>query len=70
MSRRTPPYHAGEVYFEIRQIGQYLRVNAIDAHTGVEVTVSGPVTVHSESVLKDLALKKLHYRLQKSGQTT
>lgn len=64
---RTPsagPPRAGEVYFEHITLGAYARVNAIDAATGIEVTVMGPV--NSERRLLELtALRKLQLRLKR-----
>ena len=58
------PRKPGEVYFEFRQIGNYLRCAAIDAATGREVVVSGPVNYGTEH-LKRVALLKLEYVLSK-----
>lgn len=52
----------GEVYFEFRPIGRQVRVTAIDATTGVEVVVIGPVQA-AKSDLRQLALRKLMRRL-------
>jgi hypothetical protein len=54
--------HPGEVYFEIRGIGEFVRVAAIDAATGVEVVVSGPASASTHH-LERLALRKLERRL-------
>jgi hypothetical protein len=51
-----------EVLFEFRQVGGAVRVAAIDAATGLEVTVMGPVTA-SRADLQRLALAKLKARL-------
>jgi uncharacterized protein DUF6898 len=51
-----------EVYFEFTQVGPSVRVAAIDAATGVEVTVIGPATA-APSHLQQLALAKLKARL-------
>ncbi len=48
----------GEVYFEFRPIGNYMRVNAIHAATGFETFVLGPLTAN-RSDLQMLALRKL-----------
>lgn len=52
----------GEVYFEFRPVGRQVRVTAIDATTGVEVVVLGPVQA-AQSDLRQLALRKLMRRL-------
>ena len=48
----------GEVYFEFRPVGNYMRVNAIHAATGFETFVLGPLTAN-RSDLQTLALRKL-----------
>tara|TARA_E500000318_G_scaffold88064_1_gene85172 strand:- start:359 stop:640 length:282 start_codon:yes stop_codon:yes gene_type:complete len=53
-----------EIYFELRQVGTYLRCTAIDGKTGVEVTVAGPVSRNPEQ-LKRVAAQKLEYVLNK-----
>ncbi|NIZ02208.1 DUF6898 family protein [Thalassospira lucentensis] len=53
-----------EVYFELRQVGSYLRCTAIDGKTGTEVTVAGPVSRNPEQ-LKRVAAQKLEYVLNK-----
>jgi hypothetical protein len=56
-----------EVYFEFTQIGASVKVAAIDAATGVEVTVIGPATA-APSHLQQLALAKLKTRLAKKSE--
>ncbi|KZL16752.1 hypothetical protein PsAD2_03369 [Pseudovibrio axinellae] len=53
----------GQVYFEMRVIGNSVRMTAICAKTGVEVFVVGPRTAR-DSHLKQLALRKLERKLQ------
>jgi hypothetical protein len=55
----------GEVYFEFTAIGRTVKVSAIDAATGVEVSVIAPVTA-ARADLQRLALQKLKVRLGKS----
>lgn len=50
----------GDVLFEFQRVGSYLRVTAIDARTGVEVTVAGPAT-GSQELLKRTAINKLRF---------
>ena len=54
----------GEVLFEFRRIGQSVKVSAIHAATGVEVSIVGPVTA-GEHGLKSVALQKLIYVMGK-----
>lgn len=64
--RDNTPGH-GEVYLEFQQIGRQVKVIAIDAATGVEVSVFGPANV-SRQDLQRLAVRKLQRRLE-SGAT-
>jgi hypothetical protein len=60
--RDVPAPVAGEVYLEYFPIGKLLRAVAIDAATGVEVTVFGPSSVSRED-LGRIAARKLARRL-------
>jgi hypothetical protein len=51
-----------EVIFEFVRVGQAVKVSAIDAATGTEVSIVGDPTV-SEAALKRLAERKLDYVL-------
>lgn len=53
-----------EVLFEMRQIGSYMRVIAIDPVTGIEVTMVGD-PAQGEETMKRLAMRKLFYVLDK-----
>jgi hypothetical protein len=64
MAARDEP---GEVLFEFRQVGVAVRVAAIDAESGVEVTVMGPAGA-SRADLQRLALTKLKARLRAMGR--
>lgn len=55
----------GEVYFEFVQVGQQMRVAAIDAATGTEVIVITPVSA-SKYQMQQVALAKLRKRLNES----
>jgi hypothetical protein len=54
---------AGGVYFEFTPIGASVKVAAIDAATGMEVSVVGPARA-SRADLQQLALQKLKARLK------
>jgi hypothetical protein len=56
----------GEIYFEFVAVGRHVKVSAIDAATGTEVSVMGPATA-SQSDLQRLALQKLQARLRSGG---
>ncbi|MCW5750497.1 MAG: hypothetical protein KIT81_05065 [Alphaproteobacteria bacterium] len=57
---------AREILFEFRQIGSSLRVAALDAETGLEVTLVGPAGA-GEEALKRLAIRKLEYVRRKKS---
>lgn len=52
----------GEVYFEFVQVGQQMRVAAIDAATGTEVIVITPVSANKLQ-MQQIALAKLRRKL-------
>jgi hypothetical protein len=56
----------GEVYFEFTALGGSVKVAAIDAGTGVEVSVVGPASA-SQAHLQRLAMQKLMARLRATG---
>lgn len=53
----------GEVYFEFTAIGRSVKVSAIDAATGTEVSVTGPSSA-AQADLQRLALQKLFAKLK------
>jgi len=55
-----------EVYFEFTPVGAVVKVAAIDAATGVEVTVLGPASA-KQADLERLALQKLMARLARGA---
>ena len=52
----------GEVYFEFVQVGQQMRVAAVDATTGTEVIVITPVSANKLQ-MQQIALAKLRRKL-------
>jgi Domain of unknown function (DUF6898) len=66
----TPPKQRGgeqggsRVLFEMHQIGQSMRIAAIDERTGVEVVAIAPATA-SPTQMKNLALAKLERALER-----
>ena len=56
---------AGEVYFEFTPVGASVKVVAIDAATGIEVSVVAPARA-AQADLQRLALRKLKVRLKAS----
>ncbi|WEK06494.1 MAG: serine hydroxymethyltransferase [Candidatus Devosia phytovorans] len=55
----------GEVYFEFVQVGQQMRVAAIDVATAIEVIVITPVTA-SKYQMQQMALNKLRKKLSET----
>jgi hypothetical protein len=53
----------GGVYFEFTPVGASVKVCAIDAATGIEVSIVGPARA-SRADLRQLALQKLRARLR------
>lgn len=56
-----------EVLFEFHRIGAFTKVMAIDAQSGVEVSIVGP-TGSSEAVLRANALRKLEAVMRRMGK--
>lgn len=56
----------GRVYFEMREVGKYVRVSAIDPITNTEIHIAGDRSA-SQNQLKDLAVKKLRYVIAKNS---
>jgi hypothetical protein len=69
MSRRPPGANVtpGEVYFEFTAIGATVKVAAIDAASGIEVSVVGPANA-AKADLERLALQKLKAQLARGGE--
>ena len=59
-----PESSLGEVLFEFRRVGNVVKVSAIHADTGTEVSLAGPAAA-GEYVLKMAAIRKLAYVLNK-----
>ena len=53
-----------EVLFEFVRVGRYLRVNAIEPKTGIEVAMIADPK-HGETIIKRLAARKLAYVISK-----
>ena len=60
------PEGTNDVYFEFVAIGRNVKVSAIDAATGTEVSIMGPASA-SQADLQRLALQKLVARLKAAG---
>ena len=52
----------GEVFYEFTAIGRSVKVVAIDAASGIEVSIVAPATL-SQAEMQRLALRKLKARL-------
>lgn len=55
-----------EIYFEMRRMGAYVKVVAIDSATGIEASIVGPAQATADQ-LKTNALRKLEYVLAKQA---
>lgn len=55
-----------EVIIEFQQVGNIVKVIAMDTASLTEISIQGPVSA-SESLLKTNALKRLEYVLTKKG---
>ena len=56
--------HLHEVLYEFVSMGRFLRVNAIDPRTGIEVTMIADPR-YGETLIKRLAARKLAYVITK-----
>ena len=59
-----PPMPTGEVLFEIKRIGNVMKVSAVHVDTNTEVSLAGPPAA-GEHGLKMAAMRKLAYVLAK-----
>ena len=55
-----------EVILELVQIGQFVKVTAMDTASLTEISIQGPASA-PESTLKANAVKRLEYVLRKKG---
>ena len=54
-----------EVLFEMKQVGKYLRITAIDPLSGTEVISIGDPSVNPD-MLRNMAVRKLKYVIAKN----
>ncbi len=59
---------SGEVFFEFTQLGQQVRVAAIDAATATEVVIIAPLTA-TRLQMQNIALAKLRRKLEENPAT-
>jgi hypothetical protein len=55
----------GEIYVEYKQVGQIMKVTAIDADTGLEAVIMGPAST-AQTQLQKIAVQKLKMLLKKA----
>jgi len=55
-----------EVIFELRPVGNIMRVSAMDVASGTEIVIQCPVTA-GEAAFKKNALLRLEFTLRKKG---
>jgi hypothetical protein len=63
---KKDPLAGREIYLELIELGELLRVNAVDAATGLEAFAAGPRTA-SRHEIERIALGKLARRLAGKG---
>jgi hypothetical protein len=56
-----------EVLFEMARVGNYVKVIAVDAETGTEVSIVGPASARPE-VLKRQAVNRLLFVLKRKAE--
>ncbi|HUY68409.1 MAG TPA: hypothetical protein VMV79_03820 [Alphaproteobacteria bacterium] len=56
-----------EILFECRQVGNVLRVAAVDAATGTEAVFQAPLNA-GKADLRRMAVRKLDYVMRKQGK--
>ena len=66
--RQRPGEHPrpGEIYIEFKQVGNAIKATAVDAATGTEVTVMGPLSA-TQTDLERIAVRKLKMQLDKAA---
>lgn len=64
----TMKRRSGEIYIEFIAIGRQVKAIAVDADTGIEVSVFGPSNV-SQKDLQQLAVRKLQRRLSELSKS-
>ncbi len=57
----------GEVYIETQKIGTFVKVSAIDAKTGIEVSIQGPASA-TQKELETIVVNKLKYVMAKKSR--
>ncbi len=62
----SPAMQNREIIIEFANIGNIVRVSAMDSLTLTEISIQGPKTA-SEDTLKRNAIKRLEYVLKKKG---
>ena len=55
-----------EIIIEFHQVGQVVKVSAMDTQSLTEVSIQGPVSA-GEETLKRNAIKRLEYVMKKNG---
>ena len=68
MAGDSPRPRRGEIYLELTFVAGYARMAAIDADTGTEVFVLGPIRT-PRAELEGLAIRKLKRKLAEAKDT-
>jgi hypothetical protein len=56
-----------EIYIEYKQVGQAMKVTAVDSETGMEVVIMGPASA-AQTHLQKIAIQKLEMQLKKEAE--
>lgn len=64
--KRDNPLAGREIIIEFHQIGDLVKVSAMDARTLTEVSIQGPAST-PQKILENNAVKRLEYVLRKKG---
>ncbi len=60
------PLIGREVFFEFLPVGESMKVTAVEAESGIEVVIAGPVRT-AQTELERIALNKLRYVMRQKG---
>lgn len=68
MAQGSGPKNSGQNYIvEFLQVGNAVKVSAVDPKTGIEVSVVGSPLMSRDQMART-AIQKLEYRLRKGGK--
>ena len=62
----TADMQGREILFEFQRVGNFVKVTAIDAETGVEASIQGPANA-AEVLLRSNAKRRLEFVMRRKG---